>query len=178
MICRQKSAQIDGKQVEHTTDCIRITENETQQVDDDFTKLKADYDQINDAANEHKKQEQITELVDNVIAEDNPFQDLVTEDIWIEDYIFDGRDNHDIVDVSKDILKDIKESDPYLDLNIPTEAIIEDLLEPSDNESSDDKEPEVILAEPAVPQPEIIIPDTNNVSIDSGPQKSEKYITT
>ena len=87
-------------------------------------------------------------------------------------------DNQDIADVSEDILKGIKESDPYLDLNIPTEAIIEDLLEPSDNEPLDDEEPEVILAEPAVPQPEIIIPDTNNVSIDSSPQKSEKYITT
>ena len=154
-----------------------VTENETQQVDDDFAKLKADYDQINDAENEHKKQEQITELVDDVIVEDNPFQDLLTEDLWMEDYIFD-RDNQDIADVSKDILKGIKESDPYLDLNIPTEAIIEDLLEPSNNEPLDDEEPEVILAEPAVPQPEITIPDTNNVSIDSSPQKSEKYITT
>ena len=76
------------------------------------------------------------------------------------------------------MLKGIKENDPYLDLYIPTEAIIEDLFEPSDNEPSDDEEPELILAEPAVPQPEIIIPDTNKVSIDSGPQKSKKYITT
>ena len=73
------------------------------------------------------------------MAEDNPFQDLVTEDIWIEDDIFDDRDNQDIVDVSKDMLKGIKENDPYLDLNIPTEAIIEDLFEPSDNEPSDDE---------------------------------------
>ena len=73
------------------------------------------------------------------MAEDNPFQDLVTEDIWIEDDIFYDRDNQDIVDVSKDMLKVIKENDPYLDLNIPTEAIIEDLFEPSDNEPSDDE---------------------------------------
>ena len=106
------------------------------------------------------------------MAEDNPFQDLVTEDIWIENDIFDDRDNQDIVDVSKDILKDIKENDPYLDLNISTKAIIEDLFEPSDHE-----EPELILAEPAVPQPEMSIPDTNNVSIDSGPQKSKTYLT-
>ena len=58
-----------------------IIENKTQQVDDDFAKLKADCDQINGATNEHKKQEQITELVDDVMVEDNPFQDLVTEDI-------------------------------------------------------------------------------------------------
>ena len=43
---------------------------------------------------------------------------------------------------------------------------------------SDNEEPELILAEPVVPQPDIIIPDTNNVSIDSGPQQSKKYITT
>ena len=41
-----------------------------------------------------------------------------------------------------------------------------------------DEEPKLILAEPAVPQPDVIIPGTNNVSIDSGPQQSKKYITT
>ena len=47
-------------------------------------------------------------MVDDTIDKSNPFQNLGTEDIWIEDSIFDGKDHADIVDTSKDILKDIK----------------------------------------------------------------------
>ena len=103
-----------------------------------------------------KKQDQITDLVDDIIDESNPFQDLNTEDIWIEDDIFGYRDHSDIVDTSKDILKAIRENDPSFDFNIPTDAIIDDLFEPSDDEDNDvtiqdlfdpsDKEPEFIIA--------------------------------
>ena len=135
-----------------------------------------------------KKQDQITDLVDDIIDESNPFQDLNTEDIWIEDDIFGYRDHSDIVDTSKDILKAIRENDPSFDFNIPTDAIIDDLFEPSDDEDNDvtiqdlfdpsDKEPEFIIAQPALPEDEIIILDTNSVSIDAGPKQSKKYITT
>ena len=104
------------------------TETETRQVDNEFAKLKADYNQINDAVTEQKKQEKITALVDDVIAEDNPFQNLGTEDIWIDDDIFDNQYNQDIVNVSEDMLKGIEEHDPYLDFNVPTETIIDDLF--------------------------------------------------
>lgn len=63
-------------------------------------------------------------MVDDIIDESNPFQNLVTEEIWIEDDIFDDKDNLDTVDTSKDILKGIKENDPFLDFNISNEAII------------------------------------------------------
>ena len=104
-----------------TADVIETT---TKQVDDEFDALKADYDPINNAATEQKKQNEISDLVDYIIDKSNPFQDLGTEDIWIEDNIFDNKDDQDIVDVSKDILKGIKENDPYLDFKIPTDAII------------------------------------------------------
>ena len=104
------------------------TETETRQVDNEFAKLKADYNQINDAVTEQKKQEKITALVDDVIAEDNPFQNLGTEDIWIDDDIFDNQYNQDIVNVSEDMLKGTEEHDPYLDFNVPTETIIDDLF--------------------------------------------------
>ena len=104
------------------------TDTETRQVDNEFAKLKADYNQINDAVTEQKKQEKITALVDDVIAEDNPFQNLGTEDIWIDDDIFDNQYNQDIVNVSEDMLKGIEEHDPYLDFNVPTETIIGDLF--------------------------------------------------
>ena len=181
-------ADIDilGEQVEHkkmmhpyvppqaqTADAI---ETETQQVDDKFAKLNADYNQINDASTEQKKQNEITDLVDDIIDESNPFQDIGTEDIWIEDDIFDNNDDQSIVDFSKDILQGIKENDRYLDFKIPTSAIIDDLFEPSDDES-DDEGSELILAEQAIPQPNIETLNTDSASLDTGPQQSKKYVT-
>ena len=156
-----------------------VIENETQQVDHKFVKLKSDSDQINDAATEEKRQDQITDLIVNIIDENNLFKNIGTEDIWIEDDLFKAGDNPDIFDFCKDILKNIKENDPYLDFNIPTSAIIDDLFEPSDDENNDvttedvfepsGEEPEFIIADPAVPEKEIITPDTNSVSLDTDP---------
>ena len=153
-----------------------VIETKTQHVDDKFAALKADYDQINDVATEQKKQNEISDLVDYIIDERNPFQDIGTEDIWIEDDIFDNKDDQDIVDVSKDTLKGIKENDPYL----PTDTIIDGLFEPSDDEYDNiiTDEPELLIAEPSLPEEEMFIPGTNNVSLDTGPKQSNKYITT
>ena len=182
-----------------------VIETETRQVDNEFAKLKAECDQISDAVTEQKNQNEITDLVEDIIDESNPFQNIDTEDIWIEDNIFDNNDNQNIADVSKDILKGIKESDQYLDLNIPSSFIIDDLFEPLDNENIevnkpvdndnvevtaeeledwdqfdqlDDEGPELVFPEPAVPQPDIIIPDANTVSMDTGPKQSKTFVAT
>ena len=110
-----------------------VIESETWQVDNEFAKLKAYCDQINDAVTEQKNQNEITDLVDDI--------NIDTEDIWIEDDIFDNNDNQNIVDASKDILKGIKESDPYLDFNRPTSSIIDNLFESSDNENIEVNKP-------------------------------------
>ena len=156
-----------------------VIEIKTKQADDEFAALKADYDQINDATTKQKKQNEITDLVDYIIDESNPFQEIGTEEIWIEDNVFDNKDNKDIVDVSN-ILKGIKENYPYLDFNIPAKAVIDDLFQLSDNEYEDTNtdHPNLIIAELVVPEEDIIIPNTNNVSLDTGPKQSKKYITT
>ena len=118
-----------------------VIETETRQVDNEFAKLKAYCDQINDAVTVQKNQNEITDLVDDIIDESNPFQNIDTEDIWIEDYIFYNNDNQNIVDASKDILIGIKESDPYLDFNRPTSSIIDNLFELSDNENIEVSKP-------------------------------------
>ena len=118
-----------------------VIETETRQVDNEFAKLKAYWDQINDAVTEQKNQNEITDLVDDIIDESNPFQNIDTEDIWIEDDIFYNNDNQNIVDASKDILIGIKESDPYLDFNRPTSSIIDNLFESSDNENIEVNKP-------------------------------------
>ena len=51
-------------------------ETEVAAVDDDFTRTKAKYDQINDAATEQKKQNIITDLIDDIIDETNPYQNM------------------------------------------------------------------------------------------------------
>ena len=97
--------------------------------------------------------------------------------MWIEDDVFDNNDDQSITDVSKDILQGIKENDAYVDFNIPIRAIIDDLFEPSDDDSNDEW-PELILVEPAIPQPNVVVPNTDSVSLDTGPQKSKRNITT
>ena len=149
------------------------TEIKTQVTNEEFAKLKAEYDRINDAAAVQKKQTDVIDLVDDIVDKKIPFQNLVTEDIWIEEDIFDNNDKGDIIDTSKDIIKDIKNIDPFLDFSIPTDAIIDYLFEPSD-----DDEPDFIIAEPAVSNEEIIIPDTTHIGRDTGPSKRKKFVTT
>lgn len=64
-------------------------ERENQLVDEEFAQLKTEFNQINDVATEQKKQDKINDLVNDIIDKDNPYQNLRTEDIWIEDDIFD-----------------------------------------------------------------------------------------
>ena len=104
-------------------------ETETTLVDDRFIDIKTKYDEINDVATEQKKQQKITDLIDDVIDESNPFQNLGTEDIGIEDDIFDKNDSKETIEISKDILKDINKNDPFLDFNLLTEEIISKLFD-------------------------------------------------
>ena len=153
-------------------------ETETALMDDEFTDLKTNYDEINDAATELKQQQKITDLVDDVIYESNPFQNLGTEDIWIEDDMFDKNYDKEAIDISKDVLKDINKKDPFLDYSIPTDQIISDIFDDvdltddevtienitddetvsekvavaSDDDSSNDEDTEEISAVPAVVQ--------------------------
>ena len=104
-------------------------ETETTLVDDRFIDIKTKYDEINDVATEQKKQQKITDLIDHVIDKSNPFQNLGTEDIWIEDDIFVKNDSKKTIEISKDILKDINKNDPFLDFNVITEEIISELFD-------------------------------------------------
>ena len=120
-------------------------EKETRLVDHEFTKLKTKYDQMNDVATEQKKQERISDLVTDIIYKDNPYQHLSTEDIWIEDDMFYQNYKGDIVNISRDILKNIEENDPFLDYNIPTDVVIEELFDDVDLTSDDETTEEVTI---------------------------------
>ena len=107
-------------------------ETKTALVDDKIIDIKTKYDEINDVATEQKKPQKITDLIDDVIDKSNPFQNLRTEDIWIEDDIFDKNDSKKTIEISKDILKDINKNDPFLDFNVITEEIISELFDDVD----------------------------------------------
>ena len=81
----------------------------------------------------------------DIIDKDNPSQNLSTEDILIEDDMFDQNDKGDIVNISKDILKNIKENDPFLDYNIQTDVVIEELFDNVDLTSDDEITDEVTI---------------------------------
>ena len=108
------------------------TETETALVDDKCIELKTKYDEIKNVATEQKKQQKITDLIGDVIDESNLFQNLGTQDIWIEDDIFDKNDTKETIEISKDILKDINKNDPFLDFNVLTEEIISGIFDDVD----------------------------------------------
>ena len=81
----------------------------------------------------------------DIIDKDNPSQNLSIEDILIEDDMFDQNDKGDIVNISKDILKNIKENDPFLDYNIQTYVVIEELFDNVDLTSDDETTDEVTI---------------------------------
>ena len=98
-----------------------IIETETQAINDEFDKLKQQFDAVNDAATEQKKQDDVIKLIDDILDEDNPFKNINTEDIWIEGNLFDNNDKEATKEVSKDVIdttNDITTPDN------PTETIV------------------------------------------------------
>ena len=163
-------------------------ETETKLVDDEFIDLKTKFDEVNDVVTELKKQQKIATLIDDVIDEKNPFQNLGTEDIWIEDDLFDKNDGKETFEISKDILKDISKNDLFLDFTVPTELVISDIFDDTtdeeltddevivedvtdddvtDNDLSDSEEPEEIITTPAYVQWD---PKNTEVSTDKRPR--------
>ena len=71
------------------------TEKETKKEDDEYD-LHKKY-KIDNAATEQKKQGQFINLFDDLLDENNPFNDTMkTEDIFIDDNLFDDTDQKDI----------------------------------------------------------------------------------
>ena len=78
-------------------------EAETQTTNSEFSKLKQEFDKVNNAATEQKSQTDTIKLTDYILDEDNPFRNIDTEDIWIEDGLFYDHVTQAIKDISKEI---------------------------------------------------------------------------
>ena len=87
----------------HVKDAQTI-ETETQATNSEFSKLKQKFDKVNNAATEQKSQTDAINLTDDILDGDNPFIYIDTEDIWIEDDLFDDNDTKAIKNILKEIM--------------------------------------------------------------------------
>ena len=110
-------------------------ETQTKIIDDEFTDLKTKFDEVNDVATDQKKQQKLTDLIDQII--DKKLLDNL-DDMWWDDDLFHKNDNKETVEISKDILKGISQKDPFIDFKIPTEQVVSDIFD-DDGELSDNE---------------------------------------
>ena len=100
--------KIEHPYVEPKVEDAQTIELETQAENDEFVKLKQEFDKVNDAAKEQKSQTDAIDLIDYILDENNPFKNsLIFEDIWIEDDFFDNKDSQVIKETSKEIINDV-----------------------------------------------------------------------
>ena len=91
--------------VESQVQEAKTLETEAVNTNDEFSNVKQQFDQRNTLATEQKKQNEVTDLIDYVINDDNPLKNRDTEDIYIEDDLFDTKDTTDIKDTASSIIK-------------------------------------------------------------------------
>ena len=103
----------------HKIKMLKLLKQKLKTIDNKFSELKQEFDKVNNAVTEQKLQDDTINLIDNIFDEDNPFKNIDTEDIWIEDGLFDNDNGQDIKVISKEII----------DVNEPFSDIIEDKIE-------------------------------------------------
>ena len=97
---------------------LRNNRNRTKKEEGEFFDLQQKFNEINNVVTEQQKQNDLIDLADYVLDENNPFNDLKTENIYIKDDLFDNNDSKDIKKVSDDVIETINLTDgvPFVDL--------------------------------------------------------------
>ena len=136
-IADDKFEELEHKKLKHPyvepqNKDAQTIETETQTIDNEFSKLIMQWLNKNEMT-----QDDAINLIDDILDEDNPFKNIDTENIWIEDGLFDKDDGQDIKDISKEIT-DVNE--PFVDIieddfksPIETITIDDDIDIPSDD---------------------------------------------
>ena len=101
--------KIEHRYVEPQVQDAETIEVETKKQEEDFNDLKIKFGQIDNAETQQKKENETVDLVDDILDNDNPFNDTI-EDIFIDGDLFDNTNNADMKIVADDILRDIKTS--------------------------------------------------------------------
>ena len=128
-------------------------ETETQVTNNEFSQLKQEFDKVNNAAAEQKSHTDAMNLIDDILDEDNPFNNVETEDTWIEDDIFNNDNTQTIKNVSKEIT-DV--TDPIETIVLPdddfkrieTITIEDDIDIPSDDSIAIDALKKIKITDP------------------------------
>ena len=73
-------------------------ETEAKNTNNEFFDLQQMFNEVNDAATEQKKtkkqkQKEVINLFDDIVDEDNPFNNTKIDDIYIEDDLFDDNNS-------------------------------------------------------------------------------------
>ena len=105
-VANDKFEDLEHKKVKHAyvepqNKDGQTIETERQAIDNEFSKLKQEFDKVNNAVTEQKSQGDVTNLIDNILDEDSPFKNIDTEGIWIKDGLFGNNDRQDVKDISK-----------------------------------------------------------------------------
>ena len=111
------------KKIEHPYIERQVQDTEIQVQNDNFSDLEQLFNEVDDnAAAELKKQNDIFSLIDDILDENNVFNDeLKTEGIYIEGNLFDDTDKRDIKKISEDKVSEINPPDILLIVDLPDE---------------------------------------------------------
>ena len=111
------------KKIEHPYIERQVQDTEIQVQNDNFSDLAQLFNEVDDnAAAELKKQNDIFSLIDDILDENNVFNDeLKTEGIYIEGNLFDDTDKRDIKKISEDKVSEINPPDILLIVDLPDE---------------------------------------------------------
>ena len=100
--------KIEHTYVERQVQDAETIEKETKKKDEQFFDLDQKCNEIDNAATEQKEQDYFIDLFDDVLDEDNSFNDTIkTEDIFIDDNLFDDTNQKEIIKVSEDVLQNM-----------------------------------------------------------------------
>ena len=125
--------------VELTVQDAETIEKVTEKENDKLLDLYKKVNEVNDAATQRKKDNEIVDLVDDIKDEDNPFNNIFKTDpegIFIDDNLFDDFDQSDKKDikmVSDDILQDknLNQKD-VLFQELPTHPARHQIIKPNE----------------------------------------------
>ena len=110
------------KKIEHPYIEPQVQDIEIQVQNDNFSDLEQLFNELDNAAAERKKQNDIFSLIDYILDENNVFNDeLKTEGIYIEGNLFDDTDQRDIKKISEDKVSEINPPDILLIVDLPDE---------------------------------------------------------
>ena len=110
------------KKIEHPYIEPQVQDIEIQVQNDNFSDLEQLFNELDNAAAERKKQNDIFGLIDYILDENNVFNDeLKTEGIYIEGNLFDDTDQRDIKKISEDKVSEINPPDILLIVDLPDE---------------------------------------------------------